>query len=199
MRALDFGQRLFFARERRRRRVALCVRATPRLRAARPSPASRPAPRVEAGELGDDLGRRLRQPLRLLLVERDLLLTALVVELALVRLRAQRVRPRVGFGQLDAQALEIALDLGEPRGAEPLPIARRRELLARDSDGLTELVVALREQQLLPPPQLFAQPAIPPGLRGLPLERAARCRSSSKMRSSTRVRFCCAASSFSSA
>ena len=109
-------------------RAAASSRA-PRLRAppgaglrARPAPA-RGAPRAAALLL--ELFGALLQHLRLLRIERDLLLAAIDFELVrvhgLARLRRRRIRRR----QLDANAAELVLDFGEPR--------RRRRFVVRAS------------------------------------------------------------------
>ena len=135
--------------------------------------ARRPAPRLEVRELAGDLLHRLHERRGLLLIERDLLLPPLVLQLALVRFRAQAVGLGFGLGQLDAHALEIALDLGQARRRDLLALAHRGERFARRADGLGQPLVALREEQLLPPAQLAAQPLVAAGLAGLPLERGA--------------------------
>ena len=135
--------------------------------------ARRSAPRLEVRELAGDLLHRLHERRGLLLIERDLLLPPLVLQLALVRFRAQAVGLAFGLGQLDAHALEIALDLGQARRRDLLALADRGERFARRADGLGQPLVALREEQLLPPAQLAAQPLVAAGLAGLPLERGA--------------------------
>ena len=77
----------------------------------------------EQAQLAGDLGHRLDEGRGLLLIERDLLLAPLVLQLALVRIGAQAVGLALGLGQLDAHALEVALDLGQ---RAPPPPARAR-------------------------------------------------------------------------
>ena len=115
----------------------------------RASISSRAGPRraLEVPELARDLMHRLDERRGLLLIERDLLLPLLVLQLALVRFGAQAVGPAFGLGQLDAYALEIALDLGETRRRDLLALADRAHRLARRADGDGQPFVALREEQ----------------------------------------------------
>ena len=157
----------------RRPRPARRWRPAPPSRRASISSRAGPRRASRCAELAGDLLHRLHERRGLLLIERDLLLPPLVLQLALVRFRAQAVGLAFGLGQLDAHALEIALDLGEARRRDLLALADRGERFARRADGLGQPLVALREEQLLPPAQLAAQPLVATGLAGLPLQRGA--------------------------
>ena len=154
--------------------VAIALRRRPRrpgaIRAARRA-GSRRASRSRISVL--DLGGARGQPFGLLLAELLLVLPRRDVELAGVRVLTQGRRALIGFGQLDPQARQVRLELGEAGGGYGFALARVGEPCSRALDGRGQLAVAAHEQHLFPSPQLVAQPLVAPGLGGLTLQRAA--------------------------
>ena len=163
----------FLGGERRGRGVALGAGAEGRLAARVELEAGRLLPGVERAHFGVDLGRRGRQLLDLLAVEGNLLLETADLHLARVGGLARRGGLAVGLHELEAQPFERRFELGEPGRGRRLALARVGELGSRRLDGLPEHAVLLGELDLLPSPQLFAQPLVAPRLGRLPLQRAA--------------------------
>ena len=81
--------------------------------------------------------------------------------------------PSVRLGLFDPQPRQIRLDFADPRRRRRLALARLSQPRPRRLDRLRQLAVAPREQHLLPPTQLFAQPLVAARLRRLALERTA--------------------------
>jgi len=86
-----------------------------------------------------DLARTRRQRLGLVAVELLLLLAAIDVELAGVRVLANLRRALVAFRLLDAQPREVRLDLGQPAGGGGFALARVGQPGRRGVDALREL------------------------------------------------------------
>ncbi len=104
----------FLGRQRARGLVAILRRAPGGGAARLELDPGRFLPRVERTHLGLDVGSGGGQLLDLLAVECDLLLQPSDLQLAGVRRRARGGGLAVGFGQLEAQALERGLQLGDP-------------------------------------------------------------------------------------
>ncbi len=68
---------------------------------------------------------------------------------------------------------QIRFDLADPGRRRGLALARLGQPRPRRLDRLRQLAVPPREQHLLPPTQLFAQPLVAARLRRLPLQGAA--------------------------
>ena len=131
------------------------------------------AARFELLTLGFELLGPRPQHLGLLRIERDLLLAAVDLELVTVHRLARAGRGIVGRRQLDANAGEVVLDFGQPRGGDAFVGARFLQARAGRLDGVRQRAVTPREQHLLPPAHLVAQAGVTAGLGGLPLQRSA--------------------------
>ncbi len=131
------------------------------------------APGVERLHLDLDFAGGLRERLDLLPVERDLLLEAADLQLPGVGGFAGGGRVRIRFRQLEPEPLEGGLDFSEVGCGAGFALARRGQPRPRRGNRLPQHPVPARELHLLPPPELVAEPAIPPRLGRLPLQRAA--------------------------
>ncbi len=121
-------------------------------------------------------GHRLRphpQRIDLLRVESNLLLAAVDLELVRVSRLASRRGAGLRFGELDPQAAEIGLDLGEPGSRRRFALARVGQPRPRRFDDLRELTILPREQHLFEPAELVAELLVALRLRRLPLQRPA--------------------------
>src|SRR6185503_9808163 len=147
-------QRFARIREHRGRLVARAFRLGAGLFAGLDRQARRLAACLEVADLVGDLRRPRRERRRLLTVEVHLLLPSVDVELRRMRALADGRRVTVRLGLLDAEPRQVRLHLRDPRGGGGFALAPR-------------------EQHLLPPPQLVAQPLVAPRLRRLALQRAA--------------------------
>jgi hypothetical protein len=141
--------------------------------------ARRLAPRLEILDFLVDVGGASRQTRGLLLAELLLVLARGEVQLAGVRVLAQRRGALIGLGQLDPQPGEIRFELGEPRRGRRLPLARLREPRA----GRLRWPRPARGSgaRRAPSPTAAARPAS--ACSGVPWQPAAsRCRAASRPR-----------------
>ena len=134
---------------------------------------SRRAPHVETAELRFELHRGRAQRLNLLSIELRLLLQTPHLELARVRRFPGAGRLRVRLGQLDPDALQRRLELGQPRRRRRFALTRRSQLRPRRLDRRRERAVARGELDFLPAPELVPQPLVAPRLGRLSFQRAA--------------------------
>ena len=171
--ALGGDVRRFFGRERRGRLVTFGAGPEGRIAAGVELEAGRFLPGGERAHFRLDLGRRSRQLLDLLAVERHLLLETADLHLTRVSGLARRGGLAVRLHELEAQPFERRVELGEPRGSGRLALARIGQLGSRGLDGPSEHAVLLGELDFLPSPQFFAQPLVAPRFGGLALQRAA--------------------------
>src|SRR5205085_2218894 len=81
------------------------------------------APGLDGCDVGGDDGAALLERSDLLAIEDDLLLPAVDRELAGMRGLPRARRASVGFGQLDAQAAEVAFDLRDPRRGDRVALS----------------------------------------------------------------------------
>ncbi len=135
--------------------------------------ARRLATGIEIANLGLDLGAANGERFSLMAIEFELLLPAIDVELARVRVFAYRRCAVVGLGLRQAQAPQLCFDFGKTRRSGRLALARQTERRARAFDARRQLAILARKEHLLPAPVLVAQPLVAARLRRLPLERAA--------------------------
>ena len=133
----------------------------------------RAAARLERSQRSGPLLDGLRKLRRAALAELDPLLMPLDLDFASMRRLAKRRRRAVGLGQLQAQALPAALQRRQGGCRSPFCFSRLVQPLGGGLDGVLEQAAPAREVHALPPPQLFAQPAIPACLGSLSLECAA--------------------------
>ena len=186
-------------RQRRRRAVAFGVRLG-RPIAARCQRQTRGfAARFQPFELGGDVRRPRLERLHLLAVERDLLLLAGDGELArvrgLARLRSPAIRLR------PARCAGVRDRLPPRRRAPPRPPRARARRPGAPAPTRSSRRAGGTSARRAPSPSGAARRAAAGSAAPSPAWRFSvpRCFSTSKTMSSMRVRFCCAASSFSSA
>ena len=134
--------------------------------------ARRRPPRTEIADFSLDVPGARGQRLSVLAVEFELLLAAVDIELASVRLLAHGRRAAVGLRLLDPKPAERRFGGGQSGGRGGFALARLRQTRAGSLDVCSQLAVPLREEDFLPAAQLVAQPLVPPRLRRLPLQRA---------------------------
>src|SRR5688572_19931209 len=134
--------------------------------------ARRLAPCLQVTNFIGNLGRPYDQRLGLVTVELLLLLPAVDVELARVRVFADLRRSVVGFGLLDAKPRQVRFHFANPGQRRALALPRLGKAGPRVVDRLCQLAIPPREQHLFPPAQFVAQPLVAPRLRRLTLQRA---------------------------
>ena len=129
--SFDLAMRHFPASDSNRQRfgraIALGVGGRRPVAAVREGHTRRLAPGIDDLELRPDDRRPRLERLDLFAVERDLLLLPVDGELARVRRFARGGRSRLGLDELDPQASEIGLDLGQSSSRRRLALARLPE------------------------------------------------------------------------
>ena len=172
-RALPFPQCPFSLLQPLERRITIDDASTVRLPLRLQLFCERAAACVEGLQRSDPLlqcGSKLR---RAALPELDLLLMPLDLDFAGVRRLAKRRGRAVRLCQLQPLALAAGLQRRECGGRAPFAFSRLFQPPRRGLDGALQQTAPAREMNPLPPPQLFAQPAITASLGGLALECAA--------------------------
>jgi hypothetical protein len=113
------------------------------------------------------------QHVRLLRIERNLLLPPVDLELVRMHGLARLGGGVIRGGQLDANAAQLVLDFGEARRRRGFVGAGLVQAGARRFNGFRQAAIAAGEQHLFPAAHLVAQARVAAGLGGLALQRAA--------------------------